>query len=86
MRAKDSRDLKRKYKRMLIFLAIIFVVELVLCYLLMMAGLSNVLCGVIIVLSASIFYLLFLFICAKIDKKRAERLEKEATKDPFTKN
>ena len=86
MRAKDSRDLKRKYKRMLIFLAIIFVVELVLCYCLMMAGLSNVLCGVIIVLSASIFYLLFLFICAKIDKKRAERLEKEATKDPFTKN
>lgn len=86
MRAKDSRDLKRKYKRMLIFLAIIFVVELVLCYLLMMAGLSNVLCGVIIVLSASIFYLLFLWICAKIDKKRAERLEKEATKDPFTKN
>lgn len=86
MRAKDSRDLKRKYKRMLIFLAIIFVVELVLCYLLMMAGLSNVLCGVIIVLTASIFYLLFLFICAKIDKKRAERLEKEATKDPFTKN
>lgn len=86
MRAKDSRDLKRKYKRLLIFLAIIFVVELVLCYLLMMAGLSNVLCGVIIVLSASIFYLLFLWICAKIDKKRAERLEKEATKDPFTKN
>lgn len=86
MRAKDSRDLKRKYKRMLIFLAIIFVVELVLCYLLMMAELSNVLCGVIIVLTASIFYLLFLFICAKIDKKRAERLEKEATKDPFTKN
>lgn len=86
MRAKDSRDLKRKYKRMLIFLAIIFVVELVLCYLLMMAGLSNVLCGVIIVLTASIFYLLFLWICAKIDKKRAERLEKEATKDPFTKN
>lgn len=86
MRAKDSRDLKRKYKRMLIFLAIIFVVELVLCYLLMIAGLSNVLCGVIIVLSASIFYLLFLWICAKIDKKRAERLEKEATKDPFTKN
>ena len=86
MRAKDSRDLKIKYKRMLIFLAIIFVVELVLCYLLMMAGLSNVLCGVIIVLSASIFYLLFLWICAKIDKKRAERLEKEATKDPFTKN
>ena len=86
MRAKDSRDLKRKYKRMLIFLAIIFVVELVLCYLLMMAGLSNVLCGVIIVLTAPIFYLLFLWICAKIDKKRAERLEKEATKDPFTKN
>lgn len=86
MRAKDSRDLKRKYKRLLIFLAIIFVVELVLCYLLMMAGLSNVLCGVIIVLTASIFYLLFLWICAKIDKKRAERLEKEATKDPFTKN
>ena len=86
MRAKDSRDLKRKYKRLLIFLAIIFVVELVLCYLLMMAGLSNVLCGVIIVLSASIFYLLFLWICAKIDKKRAERLEKDATKDPFTKN
>lgn len=86
MRAKDSRDLKRKYKRMLIFLAIIFVVELVLCYLLMMAGLSNVLCGVIIVLSASIFYLLFLWICAKIDKKRVERLEKETTKDPFTKN
>lgn len=85
MDKKSGRDLRRNYKRLMIFLVSFFIFALVFCYLLMLAGLSPVLSGFIIIVCAGIFYLLFLFICAKIDKKRANRMQEEATKDPFVK-
>ena len=85
LKPNESRNLKKQYKRILIFLSIFFVFALVLCYLLMLAGISPVLNGFIIIVCASIFYLLFLFICAKIDKRKARKQLEDPTKDPFTK-
>ena len=82
---KSGRDLRRNYKRLMIFLIGFFVFALILCYLLGLAGIHPVLNGFIIIVCAGVFYLLFLFICAKIDKNKAKKLEEEATKDPFVK-
>ena len=81
---KESRDLKKTYKRLAWFLCGVFVIALLESYLLMIAGASAVLNGFIIILSVAILYLIFLAICAKIDKKKAEKREKEKTKDPFS--
>ncbi len=83
---KQGRDLRKNYKRLLIFVISFFFFALVLSYLLMRAGLHPVLNGFIIIVVASIFYLLFLFICAKIDKKKELRRKEDANKDPFTKS
>jgi phosphotransferase system glucose/maltose/N-acetylglucosamine-specific IIC component len=52
----------------------------------MRTGISPILNGFIIIVLACIFYLLFLFICAKIDKRKEERMKDEETKDPFIKH
>ena len=44
-----------------------------------------VLNGFIIICITAVLYLLFLVICAKIDKKKKEKLEANKNKDPFTK-
>lgn len=82
---KIGRDLRKNNKRLMIFLVSFFIFALILCYLLLKVGLSPVLAGFIIIICACVFYLLFLFICAKIDKRRAKRMQEEATKDPFIK-
>ena len=46
-------------------------------------GLNAVLNGFIIICLAGIFYLVFLFICAKIDKKKGKEREKDKNRDPF---
>ncbi len=81
---KESKQLNRRYKRMIWFVGIFFVFALVECYLLQLAGLSPVLNGLIIILTAGVFYLLYLFICAKIDKKREAKREQEKNRDPFS--
>ena len=86
MNPKQSRDLRKNYKRLMIFLISFFVFALIVCYLLMRTGISPILNGFIIIVLACIFYLLFLFICAKIDKRKEERMKDEETKDPFIKH
>lgn len=81
---KESKGLKRTYKRMLWFVCIFFVFALVISYLMVRAGIHPVLNGFIIIVCASIFYLIFLFICAKIDKKKDAKREKDEHRDPFT--
>ena len=83
---KDKRDLRKTYKRLGIFLAIVFLFDVFICFLFFKyTSISPVLCGFIIICITAVLYLLFLLICAKIDKKREERLEKSGKKDPFTK-
>ena len=82
---KESRNLKVTMKRLAIFLAVVFVFCLVESYLLILAGVSPVVNGVIIILTATVFYLVFLVICAKIDKKKAKERAENPNKDPFSK-
>lgn len=79
-----KREHKNKVKRIAWFFGIYFVLALFLCALLIVAGIPQWLNMLIIVVMGGLMYLLFLFICGKIDKKREEE-EKEKTKefDPF---
>lgn len=79
----SNKDLHMKYKRMMIFVCVFFVFALVIAYLLMRAGVGPVVNGLIIICLAGVFYLLFLLICAKIDKKRKARREEDKNRDPF---
>lgn len=78
-----DKNLHKRFKRTMIFIGIYFCFAVVICYLLMLAGLNAVLNGFIIICLAGIFYLLFLFICAKIDKKKGKEREKDKNRDPF---
>ena len=81
---KESRNLKKQFKRTLWFLVGIFVFCLVESYLLILAGVSAVWNGVIIISTAAVFYLIFLCICAKIDKRKKKEEVETKTKDPFS--
>ena len=82
---KEGRDLRKTIKRTLWFLVAIFLICLPESYLLILAGVSPVVNGVIIIATAAIFYLIFLIICAKIDKKREQDRLESSSKDPFSK-
>ena len=82
----NKREYKRKVKRTVWFIAIYFVFALFFCALLQVVGIkSAVLNGFIVIVTAGIFDMLFLWICAKIDKRREEK-EKSKPKefDPFS--
>lgn len=86
MRPEDSRDFKKQYNRTIWFLLLVFLLDAFIVYVLInYASLSPVLSGFIIILITSLLYLCFWLICAKIDKKKKERLEKNKYKDPFSK-
>lgn len=82
---KESKALKKNTKRLLWFLLGIFLFCLLEAYLLVLAGVSPVVNGVIIISTAGVFYLIFLLICAKIDKKRERDRLESSNKDPFSK-
>ncbi len=86
LQPKESRDLKKTYKRLCIFLVIALVIDAFLAFLLYeYTSVSDVLCGFIIIVFTTLLYLIFLLICAKIDKRKKEKIEKEGKQDPFTK-
>lgn len=85
MQQDEKRDLKVKSKRLLWFILGIFIVDAFICFLLFKyTNLSEVLAGFIIIVFTALIYLLFLFLCDKIDKKKKEKLEKSGKKDPFS--
>lgn len=80
----NKRVIKRNVKRMGWFIGIFFVFALFFSALLQVVGVPQWLNIIIIVLTAGIFYLLFLLVCAKIDKKKNEaESKKEKEFDPF---
>ncbi len=82
----EKRNLKRSNKRLLIFLLIAFVIDAFIAFLFFQyTNMHSVLCGFIIILITAVIYLLFLWICGKIDKRREKRLADSGKKDPFTK-
>ena len=81
---KESRSLKRNLKRLGLFLLVMFLIDVFICFLLIKyTSLGGVVCGIIVILITSVLYLLFLLICAKLDKKKEEKLKNK--KDPFSK-
>ena len=87
LRPEDSRDLMKSYKRLAWFILCIVLFDAFIAYLLYRyTKISGVLCGFIIICITTLVYLLFLAICAKIDKKKKEKLEKSGKKDPFSHN
>ncbi len=82
----EKRDLKKSNKRLVIFLLITFFLDGFIAFLFFKyTKIHTALCVFIILVITTIFYLLFLWICGKIDKRRAKRLEESGKKDPFTK-
>ena len=80
----QHKSLHRNYKRLMWFIPLFFVFALAIFFVLYTyAHLSPVLIGFIIICIATVFYLLFLFVCAKIDKKKDEKRESESNRDPF---
>lgn len=87
LQPKESRDLKKTYKRLCIFLVIAFIIDAFLAFVLYKyAKVGEILVGFIIIVWTTLLYLLFLWICAKIDKKKKDKIEKAGKKDPFSKN
>ena len=81
----EGRNLRKMIKRTIYFLIVAFIICLPEGYLLQLAGLSAVVNGIIIICTVAILYLIFLIICAKIDKKREKDRLESPTKDPFAK-
>ena len=82
---KESKTLKKSIKRTMWFLIGIFAFCLLEGYLLgYYAKVPAVWNGVIIIATAGVFYLVFLIICAKIDKKKERRAVEHKAKDPFS--
>ena len=84
--ASPKREFGKNMKKAGIFIACYFVVALIISTLLILyTDIPQWLNGLVIVVSAAVFYLIFLVICGKIDKKKEER-KKQALKksDPFS--
>lgn len=80
----QHKKLHKNYKRLLWFIPLFFLFALAIFFVLYTyAKLSPVLIGFIIICIASIFYLLFLFVCGRIDKKKDEKREANKNRDPF---
>ncbi len=81
----ERRNLKKSTKRLLIFLLPIFLLDAFIAYLFFeYTNMHPVLCGFIIIVFTSAVYLIFMWVCAKIDKKKEKKREEAGKKDPFT--
>lgn len=84
MKNTERREYNKKVKRAMIFIGIFAVFALPISAIMAIYNIPAWLNGMIVVIMASVFYLVFYFICVKIDKKKEEKT-KEALKkkDPF---
>ena len=81
----ERREFNKKMKRATIFICCYFVVALLISSLLIIyTSIPQWLNGLVVILSATVFYLAFLGICAIIDKKKEEKRRDSLSKnDPF---
>ena len=86
MKPTEKRDLMKSYKRIGLFVLFILLFDAFIAFLIFRANpkFNPVLCGFIVIVITTVLYLLFLWVCATIDKKKRERIEKLGKKDPFT--
>lgn len=82
MRSTEKQELSLKIKRLGLFMVIVFLPILVICVLLLVvAKVPQWLNILVLVLCMFVLYGVYVFVCAKLDRKKAERLTKK--KDPF---
>ena len=83
----ESRDLRKSYKRIALFLVLVLFIDAFLAFVLYSyTNIGDFLCGLIVVVFTALLYLIYLWICAKIDKRKKEKLENSGKKDPFSRN
>ena len=82
MKVTEKQELKKKLKRLGLFLLIVFLPALVVASLIIISGAPQWLNIMIMVIVLFVMYALFLLVCSKLDKKKQKRLEKK--KDPFS--
>lgn len=84
----ERRDLRKSYKRLGWFILGIFLIDAFIAFLIYKANpeFNGFLCGVIIVTITAVFYLLYIWILNRLEKRKKEKLEKSGKKDPFSYN
>ncbi|MBQ8909241.1 MAG: hypothetical protein IJY90_03040 [Clostridia bacterium] len=87
LKPNESRDLKKSYKRIGWFLVGVLLIDAFIAFVLYAyTPISDVLCGFIIIVITTALYLLYVWICSKLDKRKKEKLERSGKKDPFSRN
>lgn len=80
-----KRQMKKQVKRTMWFIAGYAVIALIISALLIVCtDVPQWLNMLVIVVLAGVFYLLFLWVCAIIDKKKAEKDSQNPKDDPFS--
>ncbi len=82
MKSTEKQELKHKLKRVGLFLLIVLLPVLVICVGLQYADVPQWLNILVLVIVMFIFFFIFCAVCAKLDKKKQERMSKK--KDPFS--
>lgn len=81
----DKRPMKKQVKRTMWFIAVYAVIALVISsVLIVFTNVPQWLNMIVIIVLAGVFYLLFLWICAIMDKKKAEKDAQNPKDDPFS--
>lgn len=79
------RQMKQQMKRTMWFICVYAVIALIISTVLIVyTDIPQWLNMLVIVIVAGVFYLLFLWICAIIDKKKAEKQQQNPKDDPFS--
>ena len=81
-------NLKKKSKRLIWFILGVGLLDVFIAFLFFryVPSMHQVLVGFIIICITALLYLPFALICAKIDKKKAEKIKNAGKKDPFAHN
>ncbi len=82
MRSTEKQELKRKLKRLGLFMLIVFLPILIVCILMLWGKVPQWLNILVLVLLLFILYFFYAWLCTKLDKKKEERISRK--KDPFS--
>ena len=82
MRTSEKQELKKNIKRLGLFLLIVFLPVAMVCAILFYLNVPQGANIAILVVLLFILFFIYLWVCGKIDQRKAERLKKK--KDPFS--
>ena len=82
MKNTEKQELKKKVKRLGLFLLIVLIPALVICVLLIWAKVPQWLNILVLVIVLFVLFGLYSLVYSKLDKKKEERMSKK--KDPFS--